>query len=223
MPRHGLHGFFITGSDTGVGKTHAGCQIVTQLSSQVNSLKVRKPIESGCTQSSSGILYPADGDSLFRANKRRESLDIVTPFRFSAALAPDRAALLENHTITLDDLTRAVQNNLDNGDTVVVEGAGGFYSPIAKNALNSDLAKTLGLEVIIVIQDRLGAINQALLTIQAVQACALRIRAVILNQTRAERPDDMDNLADLRDRIHIPVYTCGYEGTLPDITFTRPD
>jgi dethiobiotin synthetase len=215
MPEVAPSGYFITGSDTGVGKTWAGCQIVSQLSSQVQSLKVRKPIESGCELSANGLLYPADGDSLFKANNARESLDMVTPYRFRAALAPDRAALLENQIITLDDLIQAVHNNVESSDTLVVEGAGGFYSPIAQHALNSDLAKALGLKVIIVIADRLGAINQALLTINAVKACGLKICAVILNQTTQEHPEHMDNFCDLSSRIEIPLYQCLHQRQLP--------
>lgn len=212
-------GYFITGSDTDVGKTWVGQHIIRQLSSQVKSLKVRKPIESGCKQSETGELFPADGDNLFRANDYRESLDIVTPYRFRAALAPDRAAALEGKIITVDHLIQAVNNNIESGDTLLVEGAGGFYSPIAKNALNADLAKALGLDVIIVIQDRLGAINQTLLTINAVQHAGLRICAVVLNQTSQHSPEGMDNLADLSGLIEYPVYTCHYEGVLPDIKF----
>lgn len=217
MPEVAASGYFITGSDTGVGKTWAGCHIVRQLSSQVQSLKVRKPIESGCELSANGLLYPADGDSLFNANNARESLDIVTPYRFRAALAPDRAAFLENQTITLDDLTHAVHSNVESTDTLVVEGAGGFYSPIAQHALNSDLAQALGLKVIIVIADRLGAINQALLTINAVEACGLEICAVLLNQTTQEYPDHMDNFSDLSSRVRVPLYRCLHQGQLPVI------
>ena len=212
-------GYFITGSDTAVGKTWIGCQLIQQLSSLVESVKVRKPIESGCKTLHNGQLFPADGDGLFQANNCRETLDIVTPYRFSAALAPDRAALLEGKTITLDLLVEAVNNNIEEQDTLIVEGAGGFYSPIAKSSLNADLAKALGLEAIIVIDDRLGAINQALLTIHAVQQAGLDIRAIVLNQVTEDRPDDMDNLADLSGLIELPVYTCPYRGRLPAIHF----
>ncbi|MCK5663322.1 MAG: dethiobiotin synthase [Thiotrichaceae bacterium] len=144
------------------------CQIIKQLKVKTPSLKVRKPVESGCNISPDNLLLPTDGEALFEANDKKESLQQVTPLRFKAAVSPDRAARLENQNITLDQLRHAVSSNVQPEDTLLVEGAGGFYSPIAEDALNADLAKLLGLEVIIVIEDRLGAINQSLLTIKAV-------------------------------------------------------
>lgn len=217
MINHSPRGFFITASDTGVGKTWVGRQIVRQLASQVPSLRVRKPIESGCEQQANGILYPADGDSLFQENRCRETLETVTPYRFKAALAPDRAAMLENKRVTLQDLTRAVMHDVDDNDTLVVEGAGGFFSPIAHNTLNSDLATALNLNIIIVIPDRLGAINQALLTLNAVQQLALKPLAIVLNESVAQAAGGMDNLSDLNTRIDVPVYQCKYQGLLPDM------
>ncbi len=209
-----LKGFFITGSDTAVGKTWISCQIIKQIKGEMLSLKVRKPVESGCNISPDNRLLPADGEALFEANDKNESLQLVTPFRFKAATSPDRAARLENQHITLDQLEHAVTSNIQSQDTLLVEGAGGFYSPISEDALNADLAKLLGLDVIIVIEDRLGAINQSLLTIKAVESEGLKIKAVILNQTNETLTDDLENLAALRIRTEYPVYCCSYNGVL---------
>ncbi|MDJ0880383.1 MAG: dethiobiotin synthase [Gammaproteobacteria bacterium] len=209
-----ISGYFITGSDTDVGKTWISCQLIDQLNACHASVKVRKPIESGCEHSPEGQLLPADGHRLFLANNSRESLDIITPYCFQAALAPDRAARLENQSITLEQLTQAVRNQLENNDKVLVEGAGGFYSPIAEATLNSDLALALNLDIIIVIPDRLGAINQALLTIHAVESLQLKIHAVILNQVEPKQPKSMDNFDDIQSRIKYPIYLCPYNGFL---------
>ncbi|MBT3203294.1 MAG: dethiobiotin synthase [Gammaproteobacteria bacterium] len=209
-----LKGFFITGSDTAVGKTWISCQIIKQLKIKSTSLKVRKPVESGCNISSDNLLIPADGEALFKANDNKESLQQVTPLRFKASTSPDRAARIENQSITLDQLQHAVSSNIQPEDTLLVEGAGGFYSPIAEDALNADLAKLLGLEVFIVIEDRLGAINQSLLTIKAVESEGLTIKAVILNRTNESQADDLDNITALRKRIELPVYSCSYNGEL---------
>ena len=107
-----------------------------------------------------------------------------------------------------------MSSNIQPEDTLLVEGAGGFYSPIAEDALNADLAKLLGLEVFIVIEDRLGAINQSLLTIKAVESEGLTIKAVILNRTNESQADDLDNITALRKRIELPVYSCSYNGEL---------
>ncbi len=218
ISKQDLRGYFITGSDTGVGKTWIGCQLLPQLKQKYASVKVRKPVESGC-EIRHGQLYPADGDALFHANDQRESLELVTAYRYRAAVAPDRAARLENQSITLPQLQQAVTTNLQPEDIVMVEGAGGFYSPLAEDGLNADLAKLLGLDVIIIVDDRLGAINQALLTISAVEGPGLNVHFVILNQCNEVQDLDTDNLHDLGSRTDYPLYLCPYQGRLPSINF----
>lgn len=212
-----LNGLFITGSDTGIGKTWVSCQLIPQLASRYPSIKVRKPVESGCQRDALGALIAADGSALFNANNKAETLDQVTPYRFAAALAPDRAAKLEGHTLRLEQLYRAVIKDIEENDFVVVEGAGGFYSPIAEDGLNADLAARLGLRVLIVVADRLGAINQALLCIDAVEKQGLTIQCVVLNQLEEEIFEQLDNLSDLQARTHYPVYRCAYQSPLPSI------
>jgi dethiobiotin synthetase len=205
-------GYFITGSDTDVGKTWIARQIIGQINSKYGSVKVRKPVESGC-EKIDGEYFPADGNALYQSNNQAENLTLVTPYRFHAALAPDRAARMENYTLTLEQLYKACLNQVTADDTLLVEGAGGFYSPICEDGLNADLARALGLKVIIVCEDRLGAINQALLTISAVKQEGLDIQAVILNQNKPPvyAGDSLDNYQDLCQRTDIPVYTCAYQ------------
>ncbi len=214
-----LSGYFISGSDTGVGKTWVSCQIIDQLKTRVSSLKVRKPVESGCELHNDNQLHPADGTALFKANGEIESLQLVTPLRFKAAVSPDKAAKIENQVIYLKQLQQAVCNNIKTGDTLLVEGAGGFYSPIAEDGLNADLARLLGLELILVIEDRLGAINQALLTIRAAESEEISIKAVILNQRHDNDGDNLGNLEALIERNRYPVYRCSYQGTLETLDF----
>jgi dethiobiotin synthetase len=210
-----IQGFFITGSDTNVGKTWVAREIIKQLNDKYASVKVRKPVESGCKKID-GEYLPADGNTLFEANHSCESLSLITPYRFHAALAPDRAARLENHTLTLEQLHQACLNQITADDILLVEGAGGFYSPICEDGLNADLARALGLKVIIVCEDRLGAINQALLTIAAVKQEGLKIQAVVLNQNKPPTGNDsnLDNFQDLSQRTDIPVFTCAYQSNI---------
>jgi len=211
-------GLFVTGSDTGVGKTWIARQLVAQLVGSGASVKVRKPVESGCLMRD-GSYYPADGDTLWQANGRRESLDIVTPYRFEAALAPDRAASLEGQRITLQQVTTACQRGLQPDDFLLVEGAGGFYSPLCHDGLNADLATMLGLAVIVVCADRLGAINQALLTLAAVEQRGLEARALVLNRVDSSPMEDhLDNLSDLRRLCSTPVYHCAYQQPLQKVS-----
>ena len=110
-------------------------------------------------------------------------------------------------TLTIDQLVKAAQP--DRGaDYALVEGAGGFYSPLAEDGLNADLAARLGLPVLLVAEDRLGCLNHILLTLEAIRHRGLDCRAVILNR-RAEAETGTDNAADLRRWTDRPIHTLG--------------
>jgi len=209
-------GYFITGSDTDVGKTYIGCELVRQLCAQDIKLEVRKPAESGCVADESGSLVPADARKLWAANNHQQDIERIAAFRFKAALAPHRAARLEGRKLELGDLIDACSLD-DNNRLLFVEGAGGFYSPLAEGALNADLATALQLPVIIVINDRIGAVNQALMTIQAVESRNLPIAAIIMNQVEPDHETNMDNAADLRTHCSHAVFQCTFQKTLPAI------
>ena len=209
-------GYFITGSDTDVGKTYIACELIQQLRNLDQKLETRKPVESGCAIGESAELIPADALKLQAANNNLETIERIAAYRFKAALAPPRAASLEGHHLQIDELLNAC--SLDNSDhLLIVEGAGGFYSPLAQNALNADLASLLQLAVIIVINDRIGAVNQALMTIQAVENRHLPVAAIIMNQRSAEIEKDMNNCEDLRNHCDYPVFRCCYNQKLEPV------
>ena len=206
-------GYFITGSDTGVGKTYIACELIRQLRGLDVKLETRKPVESGCSTGESGVLIPVDALELQAANNNLETINRIAPYRFKAALAPPRAAELEDCHLQLVDLYNAC--SLDNSNyRLIVEGAGGFYSPLAENGLNADLASLLQLAVIVVINDRIGAVNQALMTIQAVESRHLDIAAIIMNQVDEDIDKDMANSDDLRTRCDYSIFSCGYNQKL---------
>ena len=206
-------GYFITGSDTGVGKTYIACELIRQLHGLDVKLETRKPAESGCSTGESGELIPADALELQAANNNLETIDRIAPYRFKAALAPSRAAALEDCHLQLADLYNAC--SLDNSNhRLIVEGAGGFYSPLAENGLNADLASLLQLAVIVVVNDRIGAVNQALMTIQAVESRHLDIAAIIMNQLDEDIDKDMANSDDLRTHCDYSIFSCGYNQKL---------
>ena len=214
------NGYFITGSDTDVGKTFIACQIITQLRRLGLGVETRKPAESGCKTDDRGELVTHDAAALQRANGNQESLQRINPYRFRAALAPHRAARLQDQRIELQSLIDAC--SLDRPENrLIVEGAGGFYSPLAENGLNADLASALQLPVIVVVADRIGAVNQALMTLQAVSSRHLRVAAIVLNQVVAQDDDGMDNAADLAVWCDSLIFRCGYNGELP--TIFEPD
>jgi len=209
-------GYFITGSDTDVGKTYITCEIIRQLRQFNLILETRKPAESGCKLNESGELIPADGLKLRAANQHREDIDRITPLKFKAALAPHRAARLEDRQLLVNHLLNACSRD-DFNSTLIVEGAGGFFSPMADDGLNADLAALLQLPTIIVINNKIGAVNQALLTVQAIENRGLAIAAIILNQVEKNTTPNMNNLEDLQPHCRHPVFCCDYQKALPDI------
>jgi dethiobiotin synthetase len=210
------NGYFVTGSDTDVGKTYIACEIVRQLNRCGLTLETRKPAESGCIESASGELLTHDAAALRQANGEREAIDRINPYRFRAALAPHRAARLEGRSIHIQALIDACERD-DPGHCLIVEGAGGFYSPLAEDGLNADLASALRLPVLIVVNDRIGAVNQALMTLQAVESRGLDVAAIILNEVEAQADDSMDNAADLAPWCDCPVFRCGHGAELAPI------
>lgn len=198
-------GVFITGTDTGVGKTRVGAALAWQLSHRGLKVRPRKPVESGCL-TGAGDLIPQDAIVLREAAGGREALGRVCPYRLRAPLSPERAAQLEGVPLTLELLHDACVAELRSADFLLVEGAGGFYSPIAADALNADLAEKLGLPVLVVAADRLGTINHTLLTVEAVRRRGLALAGVVLNQPTPPAGDGgMDNAEDLERWLHCPV------------------
>lgn len=181
-----MKGLFISGAGTNIGKTHIGCHIIRALQVKFNVI-ARKPIESDCTPGPSG-LTPKDATLLNNACKNPETIDKVCPYRFEACVSGEKASTDAGMALSLVQLSAACQGKDD--DFVVVEGAGGLYSPIAKQALNSDLAAALSLPLVLVIKDELGAVNQALLCLQAAQKQQLTVAMLVLNQIT---PNSLDN------------------------------
>lgn len=200
-----MHGIFVTGTDTGVGKTHVGTRLVQALRAQGLRVAVRKPVESGCARGPQG-LEPADARALQAAAGGWEPLERICPFRLQAPLSPERAARMEGLELGIEQLAAHCPGAADSPDFLLVEGAGGFYSPLTADGLNADLAQRLGLPVLLVVGDRLGCINHALLTLEAVERRGLHTAAVVVNRLGTEEAGGMDNTADLAERCRAPVF-----------------
>ncbi len=200
----GLTGLFVTGTDTGVGKTWVAAILTRLLVQRGLRVRPRKPVESGCA-SGEDVLLPQDAVALWEAAGGTESLQQVCAYPLRAALSPERAAVLEGRTLNLDQLVTACQSGVDAGDFLLVEGAGGLLSPLAAGTTNADLAATLRLPVLVVAADRLGVINHTLLTVEALQHRALPLVSVVLNQAGPMTDPLMDNAADLAHWLDCPV------------------
>jgi dethiobiotin synthetase len=189
-------GYFITGTDTGVGKTRVGTALAHGLAQRGLDVRVRKPAESGCPELD-GRLLPQDAEALRRAAGAVEPLEQVCAVCLRAAVSPERAAAQEGVALRLATLRDACLAGVG-GDVRLVEGAGGLLSPIAADGLNADLAVALGYPVVLVAADRLGVINHVLLALEAIERRGLRVAAIVLSRPQPGEADPaMDNAADL--------------------------
>ncbi len=213
LPRCITQGLFVTATDTGAGKTALLCRLIPALEAAGLALRIRKPVESGCPLDG-GRAVPPDATALANASRNALSAEQICTYRLHHASSPARAAQLENVELTIAGLAAAcaaeARDNARDKIFLLVEGAGGLYSPIARDGLNADLACALGLPLLVVVEDRLGCINHALLTLEAAQRRRLEIAAVVVNRTA--RPDGADtgNFEELKALTGAPVFKTGY-------------
>jgi len=170
--------YFITGTDTGVGKTYITKLLIESLRAEGKYAVGFKPVSCG-DRDDATILAAASGNL---------PLDEINPLHFPSPVAPYVAALLENKSIEPADIIASYYAISEKYQPVLVEGAGGWEVPITRNYLISDLAKDLNLPVILVAANRLGALNHILLTLGAIQSKGLKCAGIILNQLE----DEMD-------------------------------
>jgi dethiobiotin synthetase len=203
-----IKGLFITGTDTGVGKTHISCLLAQQLLGAGFTPIPRKPVESGCSRNADGQLVAADARALMQACEYPQPQSVVCPYPLQAAISPAEAARLQDESISLAQLQQAcalAENETQNDSArLLVEGAGGFYSPLCADGLNADLAQRLKLPVLLVAEDKLGCINHILLSLQAIESRGLEVFAVVLNQINPAS-SAMNNAAELSQLISQPL------------------
>ncbi len=199
-------GFFITGTDTDVGKTYVAARIAAQLHAQGIKVAPRKPIASGCIVQSDGSLLSEDAFRLKQGSQSQESLELICPYQFEPALSPQTALAMANKVVTTEDLVHACQTPEKN--FALVEGAGGFLSPLCTNGQNRDLAVALDLPVVLVVADKLGCLNHALLSIEAIQHSGLHLHAIVINQVKA---GESGFAQDLSRWTQIPIYSCDFD------------
>jgi dethiobiotin synthetase len=162
-------GLFITGTDTGVGKTHVAAMIARQLAAEGRRVGVYKPAASGC-QLQGDSLISDDAVALWEAAGRPGELERVCPQRFAAPLAPHLAAVAEGRKLDQGLLRGGLDYWQERSDIILVEGAGGLLSPMGDVTLVADLAAEFGFPLIVVSRNALGAINQTLQTLVAAAA-----------------------------------------------------
>lgn len=167
-------GIFVTGTDTGVGKTLVAAGLMHALRAQGLRVAGMKPVASGSAMTPEG-LRNEDALALQAAASRPWPYDIVNPYAFEPAIAPHIAAEEAGICIDLAAIERAYRQLAAAADVVIVEGAGGFLVPLGPRLSFTDIPTRLGLEVVLVVGLRLGCLNHAFLTAEAVAARGLTL------------------------------------------------
>jgi len=175
-------GLFITGTDTGVGKTYVAAAIARWLAAAGRRVGVYKPVASGCRRGRGGLVSE-DALALWEAAGRPGTLDRVCPQRFAAPLAPHLAARAEGKRLSSKRLRGGLDYWLDTSEIVLVEGAGGLLSPLGRHEYVADLAADMGFPLVVVSRNILGTINATLQTLVAATVFCegLRVAGVVLN------------------------------------------
>ena len=190
-------GLFVTGTDTGVGKTVVACALARALRARGLDVGVMKPIETGV-----GPGGPEDALALLRAAGSKAPLERICPQRFALAAAPTVAADAEGRAVDLDAIHDAYRATCEEHDFVLVEGAGGLLVPLTPDVTMADLAADLGLPVLIVARATLGTINHTALTLEVCRARKLPVVGVVISHTReALSAADASNLEALRRQL----------------------
>jgi dethiobiotin synthetase len=199
-------GYFVTGTDTGVGKTLVAAALVRRLARDGLRVAGMKPVASGATWD--GACWRNDDVEMLRAQANVElALATVNPCLLKEATAPHIAAEAEGTAIDLDRIEACYRQILrtTEAEAVVVEGVGGFMVPFNATEGSDDLAARLGLPLIMVVGIRLGCINHALLTQQAILARKLRLAGWVANFIDPGESRAGEMAASLQQRIRAPL------------------
>jgi dethiobiotin synthetase len=173
---------FITGTDTGIGKTTVASALAAALWRREIDVRVTKPVETGCSEDARGTLIPADALQLrWAAGRESDPLHVVCPFRFREPLAPSVAAARAGARLELAAIADAVRSLMRSSGLTLVEGAGGLAVPLTADATFADLARACDLRVLVVVGNRLGAINHARLTVDWVARAGLELAGYVIN------------------------------------------
>jgi dethiobiotin synthetase len=199
-----LQGYFITGTDTGVGKTVVTLGLMRLLQDRGHRVAAMKPVASGCMSTPQGL---RNDDALQLQQQADIELDyeLVNPYAFEPPVAPQLAAAGAGCRIDLELIHTRVLRLADRADRVCIEGIGGWLVPLNERQTVADLALRLGLDVILVVGIRLGCLNHALLTLQSIEAHGARLAGWVANclPPVADRPGE--NINVLKSMCSVPL------------------
>ncbi len=208
--------FFITGTDTNVGKTLVAAGLLVAAKNKGLTTAALKPVAAGCDKTSEGL---RNADALLLQSVITQPLlyDQINPYALEAAIAPHIAAQQEKRSLSVDRLSGFCRGVLAQADFTLLEGAGGWRVPLNPRETLADLAKNLQLPVIMVVGIRLGCINHALLTFEAIVRDGVPVAGWVANCVDADMPAMQENIDSLRARLPVPCL-----GVVPFLAVQSP-
>lgn len=192
--------YFVTGTDTDVGKTHVACQLIQQFVAQGLKVIGMKPIAAGC-ELVDGVWVNEDVQKLTAASNVTAPAELINPYCYKEYIAPHIAAEKAGETIEIDKILNAFNQLNTMADVVIVEGAGGFLVPLDSQVGMADLAEALGIPVILVVGMRLGCINHSLLTVESIKARGLSLHGWVANEIDPEMAMYRENLETIEGEL----------------------
>lgn len=196
---------FITGTDTGVGKTHVSCALIRALQNAGRSVLAVKPVASGA-EPIDGELKNEDALALQQALQSSVPYPLLNPFVFAPAIAPHIAARQAGVELSVARIVESLSwLRESDAEVVIIEGAGGWLVPLNERETFADLAASVGDGVVLVVGMRLGCINHALLSVSAIAQSGLPLLGWVANNPQPRMPMYDENLAYLREHIQAPM------------------
>ncbi len=196
-------GVFVTGTDTGVGKTWVSLGLMAALQAQSFSVVGMKPVSAGCERTPEG-LRNEDALLLQQRSSVTHSYEHINPVAFEPPIAPHIAAAEVGARIDFARIERAFSRLAASADVCVVEGAGGWLVPLTSRNSIADLVERLALPVVLVVAIRLGCLNHALLTVESIERRGLPLLGWVANQVNPATPRADENIEALMERISAP-------------------
>lgn len=207
--------YFVTGTDTGVGKTLVSCALLQALARRHPRVVGMKPVAAGLVQTQDGW-DSEDAIALRAASTVRVPPALDNPVRLPDPLSPHLAAERAGTRIDIPHLVACQRELAQHADAMVVEGAGGFLVPLSPEHTGADLAQALGLPVLLVVGLRLGCLNHALLSAEAIRARGLPLAGWVANRIDPGMAAADDNIAFLRQRLGAPLLADIAHSAAPD-------
>lgn len=203
--RKPARGLFVAGTDTGVGKTLISCALLHAYAAAGLQVAGMKPVATGCEIGQDGEWSCQDVQLLRQASSRALPLELVNPYAFAPPVSPHIAAAESHRTISLDKIADCFHGLSSQLDFVVVEGTGGFRTPLSDNADMADLAVRLGLPVALVVGMRLGCLSHTLLAAEAIRSRGLTLAGWVANRIDPDMERFQANLDTLTKRLDTPL------------------